>query len=194
MTNSNPSPSPAQESVSIEPLKISLAAFESVAQMFIVILSGVVLSRKGMLSRKEAVRGFFSLIATYSFQTHTLPIQIYLAKLSVNLLLPCLTVVKIAEVFTFGKLATWWLIVLFAFVHAILGALMGHAVRLLSAEKPDLVRSVVVTCVCGNSGVIPLAIMAGICASSGPLGKEPECENKDAYVFEREAREYYSLI
>lgn len=101
---------------------------------------------------------------------------------------------KIAEVFTFGKLATWWLIILFAFVHAILGALMGHAVRLLSAEKPDLVRSVVVTCVCGNSGVIPLAIMAGICASSGPLGNEPECENKDAYVFEREAREYYSLI
>ena len=60
---------------------------------------------------------------------------------------------------------------------------MGHAVRLISAEKPDLVRSVVVTCVCGNSGVIPLAIMAGMCASSGPLGSEAECENKDAYIF-----------
>jgi len=40
-----------------------------------------------------------------------------------------------------------------------------------------------VSCVCGNSGVIPLALMAGVCASSGPLGKELECENYEAYIF-----------
>ena len=49
----SPSPSP---NGSVEPLKISLAVFESVAQMVIVILSGVVLSRRGMMSRKDAVR------------------------------------------------------------------------------------------------------------------------------------------
>ena len=49
----SPSPSP---NGSVEPLKISLAVFESVAQMVIVILSGVVLSRRGMMSRTDAVR------------------------------------------------------------------------------------------------------------------------------------------
>lgn len=148
-------------SSTVDPLNVAITSLQAVAQIFFVLAFGVLCTRMDILSRHNAR---------------------YLATLSVNLLLPCLTVVKIAETFTFPELKTWWPLLFFAVAHAIIGYSLGHIVRLVSKEGSHLDNSVVISCLCGNHGVIPLALLASVCAD-GPLRGEAECGNKDAYIF-----------
>jgi len=70
-------------STDIDPFRISLSAFESVAQMFIVILSGVIISRKGLMTRNDAVTFFFNFSVSTLFPIYTTTLMyIYIYALS----------------------------------------------------------------------------------------------------------------
>ncbi|XP_057791694.1 protein PIN-LIKES 2-like [Salvia miltiorrhiza] len=105
-----------------------------------------------------------------------------LSRLVFMLFLPCMIFINLGETITVDNFIRWWFIPLNVIISTAAGCVLGLLVAGICRPPPEFFRLTVIMTAFGNTGNLPLAIVASVCHDDGsPFG--PECENKGtAYV------------
>lgn len=105
-----------------------------------------------------------------------------LSKLVFALFLPCLIFTELGESITLQNAAKWWFIPVNVLISTIIGALLGCLVVIVCRPPPAFNRFTVVMTAFGNTGNLPLAVVASVChTADSPFGHR--CHSRGvAYV------------
>jgi predicted permease len=99
-----------------------------------------------------------------------------------SLFLPCLIFTQLGPSFTLKNIVQWWFIPVNVIISATSGCILGCLAVIICRPPGEFVRFTITTTAFGNTGNIPLAVVASVCHSSdAPFG--PDCYgNGIAYV------------
>ncbi|KAL1553272.1 Protein PIN-LIKES 2 [Salvia divinorum] len=105
-----------------------------------------------------------------------------LSRLVFMLFLPCLIFINLGETITLHNFIRWWFIPVNVIISTAAGCLLGLLVAAICRPPPEFFRLTVIMTAFGNTGNLPLAIVASVCHDADtPYG--PECESTGtAYV------------
>ncbi|XP_060215788.1 protein PIN-LIKES 2 [Lycium barbarum] len=105
-----------------------------------------------------------------------------LSKLVFALFLPCLIFTHLGQSITIDKFVHWWFIPVNVLLSTIIGFILGVLVVIICRPPQEFTRFTIIMTAFGNTGNLPLAIVASICHSMDhPFG--PNCKrNGVAYV------------
>ncbi|KAG6410142.1 hypothetical protein SASPL_128192 [Salvia splendens] len=105
-----------------------------------------------------------------------------LSRLVFTLFLPYLIFINLGETITLHNFIRWWFIPVNVIISTAAGCLLGLVVAAICRPPPEFFRLTVIMTPFGNTGNLPLAIVASVCHDADtPYG--PECENTGtAYV------------
>ncbi|KAK9272339.1 hypothetical protein L1049_002710 [Liquidambar formosana] len=105
-----------------------------------------------------------------------------LSKLVFTLFLPCLIFTHLGQCITLKNFTLWWFIPVNVVVSTIIGCILGYLVAKACRPPPEFFRFTIVMTGFGNTGNLPLAIVASVCHSTdNPFG--PDCyKNGVSYV------------
>lgn len=105
-----------------------------------------------------------------------------LSRLVFVLFLPCLIFIHLGETITVENFIDWWFIPVNVLISTAVGCALGLLVAGVCRPPPEFIRLTVIMTAFGNTGNLPLAIVASVC-HGGDTSFGPECENKGtAYV------------
>lgn len=106
-----------------------------------------------------------------------------LSGLVFRLLLPCLLVVKLSQSLSLASLATWWMLPVSALIYVGLGLAFGVACRALVGPTPEFRQGMVAATGFGNSGYLPMSLVAVIGAMAPWLQDDPGAADRGiAYI------------
>ncbi|XP_073264692.1 protein PIN-LIKES 2-like [Populus alba] len=105
-----------------------------------------------------------------------------LSKLVFALFLPCLIFTQLGPSISLENIVRWWFIPVNVIISTAIGCLLGCLVAFICRPPREFVRFTIIMTAFGNTGNIPLAVVASVCHSSdAPFG--PDCYgNGIAYV------------
>ncbi|CAK7344179.1 unnamed protein product [Dovyalis caffra] len=105
-----------------------------------------------------------------------------LSKLVFGLFLPCLIFTQLGPSISLKNIGHWWFIPVNVIISTTIGCILGCLVAFICRPPREFVRFTIIMTAFGNTGNIPLAVVASVCHSSdAPFG--PDCYgNGIAYV------------
>ncbi|KAJ6926507.1 protein PIN-LIKES 2-like [Populus alba x Populus x berolinensis] len=105
-----------------------------------------------------------------------------LSKLVFALFLPCLIFTQLGPSISLENIVRWWFIPVNVIISTAIGCILGCLVAFICRPPREFVRFTIIMTAFGNTGNIPLAVVASVCHSSdAPFG--PDCYgNGIAYV------------
>ncbi|KAL1536967.1 Protein PIN-LIKES 2 [Salvia divinorum] len=105
-----------------------------------------------------------------------------LSKLVFGLFLPCVIFSHLGETITLKNFLSWWFIPVNVILSTLIGCILGLLVAKICRPPQEYFRFTVIMTAFGNTGNLPLAIVASVCHSKdNPFG--PECHTTGtAYV------------
>lgn len=105
-----------------------------------------------------------------------------LSKLVFALFLPCVIFSHLGETITLQNFVRWWFIPVNVILSTLIGCVLGLLVAKICRPPQEYIRFTVIMTAFGNTGNLPLAIVASVCHSEhNPFG--PECHTTGtAYV------------
>lgn len=105
-----------------------------------------------------------------------------LSKLVFGLFLPCVIFSHLGETITLANFLRWWFIPVNVILSTLIGCVLGLLVAKICRPPDEYVRFTVIMTAFGNTGNLPLAIVASVCHSEdNAFG--PDCHtNGTAYV------------
>ncbi|KAF5450997.1 hypothetical protein F2P56_031302 [Juglans regia] len=117
-------------------------------------------------------------------KTHIIPRATFklLSKLVFALFLPCLIFTELGERTTLENFAQWWFIPINVLISTAIGCFLGYLVVIICRPPPQFKRFTIIMTAFGNTGNLPLAIVASVChTADNPFG--PHCHSRGvAYV------------
>ncbi|BFG25424.1 hypothetical protein CerSpe_116990 [Prunus speciosa] len=108
----------------------------------------------------------------------------FLSKLVFAVFLPCLIFTNLGPSITLKNFLNWWFIPVNVVISTTIGCVLGVLVAIICRPPPEFFRFTVIMTAFGNTGNLPLAIVASVCHSDdNPFGTEDDCtEAGVAYV------------
>lgn len=105
-----------------------------------------------------------------------------LSKLVFALFLPCMIFIHLGETITLKNFTRWWFIPVNVILSTAIGCVLGFLVAKICRPPPEYFRFTIIMTAFGNTGNLPLSIVASVCHSSdNPFG--PACHTTGtAYV------------
>lgn len=105
-----------------------------------------------------------------------------LSKLVFALFLPCLTFIHLGQSITVDNIKQWWFIPVNVLLSTALGLVLGVLVVITCRPPPQYTRFTIIMTAFGNTGNLPLAIVASVCHDDDNLFG-PDCKKRGvAYV------------
>lgn len=105
-----------------------------------------------------------------------------LSKLVFALFLPCLTFIHLGQSITLDNIKQWWFIPVNVLLSTALGLVLGVLVVITCRPPPQYTRFTIIMTAFGNTGNLPLAIVASVCHDDDNLFG-PDCKKRGvAYV------------
>ncbi|CAN6706204.1 unnamed protein product [Malus baccata var. baccata] len=107
-----------------------------------------------------------------------------LSKLVFAIFLPCLIFTNLGPSISLKNFVNWWFIPVNVVISTAIGCVLGLLVAVICRPPPQFFRFTVIMTAFGNTGNLPLAIVASVCHSDdNPFGTEDDCtEAGVAYV------------
>ncbi|CAN6706207.1 unnamed protein product [Malus baccata var. baccata] len=108
----------------------------------------------------------------------------FLSKLVFAVFLPCLIFTNLGPSISLKNFVNWWFIPVNVVISTAIGCVLGLLVAVICRPPPQFFRFTVIMTAFGNTGNLPLAIVASVCHSDdNPFGTEDDCtEAGVAYV------------